>query len=171
MASACLQGTSSSRKVCWGKTPSAFSWLPSNQLDTIHHGFWKDHACETWLTPCFGLHDFASLSKRSFSAGCQWNLPALPGPLYQMLTSKWLKYQMISAYAHVLGMEPMTNALETLDFVPGSEQTYMPKPPNLKASLNPKPFLHRLVYARLDVGCQSRCTRGSNPNPLKSRNP
>ena len=25
----------------------------------------------------------------------------------------------------------------------------------------------RLVYARLDVGCQSRCTRGSNPNPLK----
>eukprot|EP00439_Symbiodinium_sp_Y106_P067333 s1961_g11.t1 len=39
------------------------------------------------------------------------------GPLYQMLTSKWLKYQMISAYAHVLGMEPMTNALETLDFV------------------------------------------------------
>jgi len=41
----------------------------------------------------------------------------LEGPLYQMLTSKWLKYQMISAYAHVLGMEPMTNALETLDFV------------------------------------------------------
>ena len=31
-------------------------------------------------------------------------------------------------------------------------------------------FLHRLVYARLDVGCQSRCTRGSNPNPLKELN-
>ena len=40
-----------------------------------------------------------------------------------MLTTKWLKYQMISAYAHVLGTEPMTNALETLDFVPGAEQT------------------------------------------------